>query len=61
MSSAHQVPNPPESPARPVRAPEAGTAWAEITVAAPWQPNRPDERTSRQLSGLLAAGICLDG
>src|SRR5271165_596323 len=28
-SSAHHVPNPPESPARPVRAPEAGVAWAE--------------------------------
>jgi len=28
------VPNPPESPARPVRAPEAGVAWAEITLAA---------------------------
>ena len=33
-SSAHHGPNPPESPARPVRAPEAGTAWADITLAA---------------------------
>src|SRR5580704_7710416 len=32
ISSAQQVPNPPKSPARPVRAPEAGTAWAEITA-----------------------------
>ena len=52
-SSAHHMPNPPKSPPRPVRAPEAGTAWAEITVPparSPWQPNWPDERTSRQLS-----------
>src|ERR1700688_4525269 len=53
-SSAHHVPNPPKSPARPVRAPEAGTAWAEITVPparrSPWQPNRRDARTSHQLS-----------
>ena len=34
MSSAQRVPKPPEYPARPVRAPAAGTAWAEITLAA---------------------------
>ena len=34
MSSAQPMPNPRESVARPVRAPEAGTAWAEITLAA---------------------------
>ena len=34
MSSAQPMPNPPESVTRPVRAPEAGAAWAEITMAA---------------------------
>jgi hypothetical protein len=32
MSRAQRVRNPPESPARPVRAPEAAEAWAEITL-----------------------------
>ena len=32
MSRAHRVRNPPKSPARPVRAPEAAAAWAEITL-----------------------------
>jgi hypothetical protein len=32
MSRAQPVRNPPVSPARPVRAPEAAAAWAEITL-----------------------------
>jgi hypothetical protein len=34
MSSAQRVRKPPKSPARPVRAPEAAAAWAEITLRA---------------------------
>jgi hypothetical protein len=33
-SRAQRVANPPKAPARLVLAPEAGTAWADITLAA---------------------------